>query len=288
MEFLTTFAAFLASAVAVAAALAGVTKGTRLRRREQFLRELLPTFDSRASHHATVVEIHRAVVSELLIRQLFGVWRFVWPVAMWVAVGVAFAQTGYLSARYIADRKDGVEFDLMDYMYAVTGGGLEVPMFLIAFLFLLSPFVFARLSSCVVQRAMAVVHFNRCGIARTPDGIIRAVPSVELWPDGSGGYKARNIIKLLSIWLKLWGPGFLSVSSGFVAGSLVATRRNVAEFATSDPGGGISVTLLVAALMFAVGMSLTSVALVELRAELRKYVVPRVNPRTGVVLRLRP
>lgn len=290
MEYLATVAALAASLVAVAAALAGITKGPQLRRREQLLREVLPTLESRSAHHATVSEVHRAIVSELLIRQLYGAWRFTWPFLTWVAIGVTCGPIGFNSARYLSGRTVDAPFDTLDYLSVVTEQTLETPIFLALYAAIISPIIFFKLLQNIKHRAKATNRFFATGIAQTPGDSMLEGAEIALWPEGTLVKNLTHLGALIVAWMKLFGPGIATIGLGFLGGTMIGYRTDHSgQRAVDDPGlQAVAWSVFPTLLVLVVGIALTFVSVLDAKIDMKKYSVPEVHATTAEVVFVPP
>ena len=290
MEHLATVAAFAASLVAVIAALAGITKGPRLRRQEQLLREVLPTLESRSAHHATVSEVHRAIVSELLIRQLHGAWRFTWPFLTWIAIGATCVQIGHDSARYLSERTSDAPFNALDYLFETTEQAPETLMFLVLYAFAISPAIFFKLLQNSMHRAKSISQFHATGIAQTPGPSILEGSEIELWTESTFLKNLRHLGALILAWMKLWGPGMATIGLGFLVGTTIGDRTDHSgQRAVDDPAvSAVTLSVFLTILVLVVGMGLTFCAVLDLQIDRKKYSVPKVHPTTAEIVFERP
>lgn len=286
-EGLLLIGSLLASLTAFAAFLLGVTKTARLRRREQTLREAMAVFDTTGPHRAMLTNLHKAVVAELVGRQMTPVWRVLWPWIAWLAVLLFSAQAGYTTAQYLhGDAKvtwTGVATAVLGDPFVAPIAVFMVPSVLY--------WIFVSQVYTLIGRAEATRQFYDGEQAGRPETFAQAsakdefasrVTAQEPRPRLTPREWGKGLVKTLRALGATIAPGLFVVFMGLFMG-LNVWRRRVSNF----PGdlGDVQPLLLVTILGVSALGPLTLMVLSEVRLGLLDYALPDAHrPESKLVL----
>lgn len=296
-ERLLLVGSLLASVTAFAAFVLTVTKTARLRRREQMLRESMAVFAKDGPHHAMLLDLHRAVVADLVGRQLTPPWRVVWPWLAWATVLLLNAQSGFLGARYLAQEGKA---SWTGFGLAVLGDLTLAPVLPLMALLILSWIFFAHVYTLLGRAEMTRKFYDGISVGR-PETYSDAMTAAELrelqfaFGEKRGGADGESSMPSRSwrdqgraafsggrMWLMSVVPGIFVVFMGYFIGInywLSDTSRGAANFKRIEPLGSIVV----------LGTSLAATAMVwvwtEVYMALREHALPLAHaPKSKLVV----
>lgn len=232
-------AALVVSVLTALGLLAGLSETRRLRRRADLLKEAAAGLPEGAPQRPAIANHYTATVARLLARQLFGVWRYVWP---WIPV-MAIAYMGYdLSYRGVmyAHKYNGFSYDT--FVIDVLGTpdlAIMLPFVVLIF----APIAVQLFVGACVNRAAAAVEFYESGTLRLrPLQDQKPVPSANAEPPKVDTFSRAGIasgIRMvkqgIGAWWLLVSPILFFYASASLIGSFVAAHRTGdSNFALTD------------------------------------------------------
>lgn len=290
-------ASILAGLAAAFAFGLGVTKTTRLRRRETLFREALGVFGPGDGSRDAVTELHRAALSEIIARQLTSPWRTIWPWMVWLATVALAAQFGYSTSVYQAS---DAKWDYYSFTVEVFGDSLT-PFFMVAVVLGVLPQVFYSFLFTVVGRAEVARNFFDGFRIERPSGLKERAMQAELQsrtarqPDAKSAEKARD---------NLWGsrlrnarastfefgtstvPGLFAISLGITIGLSYWLETQTGDGVDDRAEALNSLGAFPAIAIFSVstlGM-LTLLVATRVAREVRRFALPSAYPRSPLIL----
>lgn len=158
IDQIAPFGPFLAGIAALTALMVGLTKGTRLRRREELLRASLEVTATVTESYSTIKLYHRATMAQILARQIAGPWRFVTPWLFWITSILIFGNIGYAT---ISSLQNNPSISALDLSYEVFGeGGMSGLITTITYLLGLSYLTFYQFSAAEDRAFIAKKYFE--------------------------------------------------------------------------------------------------------------------------------
>lgn len=125
LEQLKAIGPLLGGLAAITALTLGLTKGTRLRRREEILRLSLDVTPTVSDAYTATKLYHRATMAALVSRQVAGAWVFVWPWIAWCAICAIMANIGATTVNLMNTHP---EYSFNELLTVMFGMGLPVAL----------------------------------------------------------------------------------------------------------------------------------------------------------------